>query len=98
MKNSLTQNDLKCGMIAYEVSTLNIRTVLFVSDVYNYRGMNSKCIDYKPFYKKDDGNNEILFVDCAIALTDGEWELLDGGYDVYEVGEVAYWKPILPPR
>ena len=54
MKNSLTQNDLKCGMIAYEVTTLHILTVLFVSDVYNYRGMNSKCIDYKQFYKKDD--------------------------------------------
>ena len=54
MKNSLTQNDLKCGMIAYEVTTLHIRTILYVSDVYNYQGMNSKCIDYKQFYKKDD--------------------------------------------
>ena len=54
MKNSLTQNDLKCGMIAYEVTTLHIRTILFVSDVYHYQGMDSKCIDYKPFYKKDD--------------------------------------------
>ena len=34
MENSLTQNDLKSGMIAYEVTTLHIRTVLFVSDVY----------------------------------------------------------------
>ncbi len=54
MKNSLTQNDLKCGMIAYEVTTLHIRTILFVSDVYNYQGMNSKCIDYKSFYKDSD--------------------------------------------
>ena len=54
IENSLTQYDLKCGMIAYEVTTLHIRTVLFVSDVYNYQGMNSKCIDYKQFYKKDD--------------------------------------------
>ena len=58
MKNSLTQNDLKCGMIAYEVTTLHIRTILFVSDVYNYQGMNSKCIDYKSFYK--DGDNIVL--------------------------------------
>ncbi len=48
-------------------------------------------------HMKNDGNNEILFVGCAIALTDGEWELLDDGYDVYEVDEVAYWKPIQPP-
>ena len=46
---------------------------------------------------KNDGNNEILFMDCTITLTDGEWKLLDDGCDVYEVDEVAYWKPILPP-
>ena len=46
---------------------------------------------------KNDGNNEVVFLDCNIALTDGEWELLDGGYVVYEVDEVAYWKPIKPP-
>ena len=34
MKNSLTENDLKCGMIAYEVTELYINTVLFVSDIY----------------------------------------------------------------
>ena len=28
MKNSLTQNDLKCGMVAYEVTELSIRTNL----------------------------------------------------------------------
>ena len=54
MKNSLTENDLKCGMIAYEVTALYINTVLFVSDVYISKSMNSKCIDYKPFYKKYD--------------------------------------------
>ena len=48
-------------------------------------------------HMKNDGINEILFVDCTIALTDGEWELLDYGYSVYEVDEVAYWKPIQPP-
>ena len=58
MKNSLTEKDLKCGMIAYEVTELRIRTVLFVSDVYNYQDMNSKCIDYKSFYK--DGDNIVL--------------------------------------
>ena len=58
MKNSLTQNDLKCGMIAYEVNKMCIRTVLFVSDVYNCQDMNSKCIDYKSFYK--DGDNIVL--------------------------------------
>ena len=47
---------------------------------------------------KNDGNNEMLFLDCNIALTDGEWELLDGGFTIYEVGEVAYWKPIKPPK
>ena len=31
-------------------------------------------------------------------LVDGEWKLLDDGCDVYEVGEVAYWKQIHPPR
>ena len=46
---------------------------------------------------KNDGNNEILFMDCTITLIDGEWKLLDDGCDVYEVDEVAYWKPILPP-
>ena len=46
---------------------------------------------------KNDGNNEIVFMDCNIALTDGEWKLLDGGFEVYEVDEVAYWKPIKPP-
>ena len=58
MKNSLTQNDLKCGMIAYEVSTLRIRTITFVSDVYTDKNVNSKCIDYKSFYK--DGDNIVL--------------------------------------
>lgn len=48
-------------------------------------------------HMKNDGNNEILFMDCTIALTDGEWGLLDGGFSVYEVDEVAYWKPIKPP-
>ena len=47
---------------------------------------------------KNDGNNEIVFMDCTITLIDGEWKLLDDGYDVYEVDEVAYWKPIKPPR
>ena len=47
---------------------------------------------------KNDGNNEIVFLDCNIALTDGEWKLLGGGDDVYEVDEVAYWKPIKPPK
>ena len=46
---------------------------------------------------KNDGNNEIVFMDCNITLTDGEWKLLDDGYDVYEVDEVAYWKPIKLP-
>ena len=27
MKNSLTENDLKCGMVAYEVTTLYINTI-----------------------------------------------------------------------
>lgn len=49
-------------------------------------------------HMKNDGNNEMLFLDCNIALTDGEWELLDDGYDVYEVDEVAYWKPIHQPK
>ena len=47
---------------------------------------------------KNDGNNEIVFMDCTITLIDGEWKLLDDGCDVYEVGEVAYWKQIHPPR
>ena len=54
MKNTLTQNDLKCGMIAYEVTALYINTVLFVSDVYISKSMNTKCIDYKSFYRDDD--------------------------------------------
>ena len=58
MKNSLTENDLKCGMIAYEVTALYINTVLFVSDVYISKSMNSKCIDYKSFYR--DGYNTVL--------------------------------------
>ena len=49
-------------------------------------------------HMKNDGNNEMLFLDCNIALTDGEWKLLDGGFTVYEVDEVAYRKPIQPPR
>ena len=48
-------------------------------------------------HMKNDGINEILFVGCTITLTDGEWELLDYGSSVYEVDEVAYWKPIQPP-
>ena len=55
MKNTLTQNDLKCGMVAYEVTKLGISTVLFVSDVYVSKTMNTKCIDYKSFYR-DNGN------------------------------------------
>ena len=47
-------------------------------------------------HMKNDGNNEIVFVDCTIILIDGEWKLLDDGCDVYEVGEVAYWKQIHP--
>ncbi len=49
-------------------------------------------------HMKNDGNNEIVFMDCTITLIDGVWKLLDDGYDVYEVDEVAYWKPIQPPR
>ena len=49
-------------------------------------------------HMKNDGNNEIVFMDCTITLIDGEWKLLDDGYDVYEVDEVAYWKPIKPPK
>ena len=49
-------------------------------------------------HMKNDGINEIVFTDCTIILIDGEWKLLDDGCDVYEVGEVAYWKPIQPPR
>ena len=48
-------------------------------------------------HMKNDGINEILFMDCTVVLKDGEWELLDDGYDVYETDEVAYWKPIKPP-
>ena len=58
MKNSLTEKDLKCGVIAYEVNKMCIRTVMFVSDVYTHSGMDSKCIDYKTFYK--DGDNVVL--------------------------------------
>ena len=58
MKNSLTQNDLKCGMIAYEVTEIRFNTILFVSDVYLDKDLNSKCIDYKTFYK--DGDNVVL--------------------------------------
>ena len=53
MKNSLTGNDLKCGMVAYEVTALYINTVLFVSDVYISKSMNTKCIDYKSFYRDE---------------------------------------------
>ena len=49
-------------------------------------------------HMKNDGINEIVFMDCTIILIDGEWKLLDDGCDVYEVGEVAYWKQIHPPR
>ena len=58
MKNSLTENDLKCGMIAYEVNKMCINTVMFVSDVYTNSDMGSKCIDYKSFYI--DGDNVVL--------------------------------------
>ena len=58
MKNSLTEKDLKCGVIAYEVNKMCIRTVMFVSDVYISKSMNTKCIDYKSFYK--DGDNIVL--------------------------------------
>ena len=58
MKNSLTENDLKCGMVAYEVTELYINTVLFVSDVYISKSMNTKCIDCKSFYR--DGDNVVL--------------------------------------
>lgn len=54
MKNSFTQNDLKCGMVAYEVTELSLTTILFVSDVYIDRVIDKKCIDYKAFHKKDD--------------------------------------------
>ena len=49
-------------------------------------------------HMKNDGNNEIVFLDCNVALKGGEWKLLDGGYNIYEVDEVAYWKPIKPPK
>ena len=58
MKNSLTEKDLKCGVIAYEVNKMCIRTVMFVSDVYTHSGMDSKCIDYKSFYR--NGDNVVL--------------------------------------
>ena len=54
MKNSMTENDLKCGMIAYEVNKMCIRTIMFVSDVYTHSDMGSKCIDYKSFYRNGD--------------------------------------------
>ena len=52
MKNSLKENDLKCGMVAYEVTELSISTILFVSDVYIDRDIHKKCIDYKKFHKR----------------------------------------------
>ena len=58
MKNSLTENDLKCGMVAYEVNKMRIVTVMFVSDVYIHSDMGSKCIDYKSFYR--NGDNIVL--------------------------------------
>ena len=58
VKNSLTENDLKCGMIAYEVNKMRIVTVMFVSDVYTHSDMGSKCIDYKSFYR--NGDNVVL--------------------------------------
>ena len=58
MKNSLSEKDLKCGMVTYEVTALYINTVMFVSDVYTHSDMDSKCIDYKSFYK--DGDNIVL--------------------------------------
>ena len=54
MKNSLTENDLKCGMIVYEVNKVCISTIMFVSDVYTHSDMGSKCIDYKSFYRNGD--------------------------------------------
>ena len=48
-------------------------------------------------HMKNDGNNEVLFMDCTIALTDGHWELLDAGFDGYQTDEVVYWQPIQPP-
>ena len=54
MKNSLTEKDLKCGVIAYEVTELRLTTILFVSDVYTNSDMDSKCIDYKSFYRNGD--------------------------------------------
>ena len=58
MKNSLTEKDLKCGVIAYEVNKMCIRTVMFVSDVYTHSGMGSKCIGFKSFYI--NGDNVVL--------------------------------------
>ena len=54
MKNSLTEKDLKCGVIAYEVNKC-------VSDVYTHSGMDSKCIDYKSFYRNGDN---VVLGDC----------------------------------
>ena len=58
MKNTLTENDLKCGMVAYEVNKMRIVTVIFVSDVYTHSDMGIKCIDYKSFYR--NGDNVVL--------------------------------------
>ena len=65
MKNSLTEKDLKCGVIAYEVNKMCIRTVMFVSDVYTHSGMDSKCIDCKSFYR--NGDNVVLgdYTECG---------------------------------
>ena len=48
-------------------------------------------------HMKNDGNNEILFMDCTVVLKDSKWELLDAGFDGYQADEVSYWKPIKPP-
>ena len=58
MKNILTENDLKCGMVVYEVNKICIRTVMFVSDVYTHSDIGSKCIDFKSFYR--NGDNVVL--------------------------------------
>ena len=49
-------------------------------------------------HMKNDGINEILFMDCTIVLTGGRWELSDAGFDGYQTDEVAYRKPIQPPK
>ena len=40
-------------------------TVMFVSDVYTHSGMDSKCIDYKSFYR--NGDNVVLgdYTECG---------------------------------